>query len=205
MLSTFKFTFNLSPHILNALDENAMEMTLLEIGILLIFGMVGAILAALFISFMDKLNTFLSKYNYDWFNISPEKGWHLLEAYIHVFVCTTFFFMMLLNFSELCTEEDERKRMTKQGVTKWESCPEGTVPLMQSFIVTFEEGYHEIVNADESQLPNSLLIALFLFIYIFSIFFTRYVQGEGVYYRLCSGLRVYRVSCCTPVTVIVPR
>uniref|UniRef100_A0A8D9BCD8 Chloride channel protein CLC-b n=3 Tax=Cacopsylla melanoneura TaxID=428564 RepID=A0A8D9BCD8_9HEMI len=80
-------------------------------------------------------------------------------------------------------------RMLRQsGVPMEGNCPENTTILM-AFLLSFEKGYHMVVNAEHLQ--TSLLIPMFLFFYVFSIFFTRshcYSSGFFVNHSLIGAL-----------------
>ncbi|KAI5709885.1 hypothetical protein M8J75_003919 [Diaphorina citri] len=167
--TNFEFNYRSDPHVSEVGEHNIQHgLNLMELGIVIGFGVIGAFLSALFLYFVGKLG---GKED-----TSKMKCFLFTEALTYVIVSTGFYSIMLMLFATDCTINEEDDRSDSKFIhinVKKDECPPGTVPVMGVFLVIFEEGFHAVLNSEKGEFSLGLLTILFFFFYIFSIFFTR--------------------------------
>uniref|UniRef100_A0A8D9B0V2 Chloride channel protein B n=2 Tax=Cacopsylla melanoneura TaxID=428564 RepID=A0A8D9B0V2_9HEMI len=160
--------YKLMPH-LNVNLDRVSEVEWVELGVVVLYGVIGAFLGVIFILLSKKHQSLRKK-----FALGDKKLYLFSEALANAFIVSTFVVIMLWTFSNQCFPSHNK------SVPRL-ACPKNQVPIPAVFMITFEQGYKSVMEALPKLFPIKMLLIYFIFFYFFCILSTSHAYSSGFF------------------------
>ncbi|KAI5711762.1 hypothetical protein M8J75_002924 [Diaphorina citri] len=156
--------YKLVPHLRLAEVLTPEDVGLFEFAIVLLYGLTGLIVLNRKVQILRRRLA-----------LGERKLYLFCEVLCNAAITSTFLVTMLLLFSGTCSSDIHGSDLPPM------SCPEGSIPIIGMFMITFDGGYRTVVELKPDAFPMHMLIILFIFYFVFTVFCITHCYSSGFF------------------------